>query len=263
MIFGSKEVGMKTFRILIIVLLAAFFACGNSEKGSQFAPQAKFTMAASQFETNPVLSGNDYNRGIFALPGSQFNHGIIEKQQKIKHMDTAYFASGCFWCAEAVFRNLKGVKQVLPGYMGGHKDRPTYEEVCTGRTGHAEAVEIIFDPDSITYNDLLEIFWNTHDPTTLNRQGNDIGTQYRSAIFYLNDEQQRIAEASLKEYQASGALDKPIVTVIEAAGTFWTAEEYHWNYFSKHPDQAYCQAVIRPKMEKFRKLYKEKLRTTE
>lgn len=176
-------------------------------------------------------------------------------------LDTATFASGCFWCGEAVFEGLLGVKEVISGYTGGQKLAPTYEEVCSGETGHAEAIQIIFDPDSITYEDLLEIFWNTHDPTTLNRQGADVGTQYRSSIFYHNETQKEQATLSLKEYQESGVLDRPIVTEVVPLTVFYAAENYHQGYFKKHPNQAYCQSAIRPKLEKFKKLYSEKLKS--
>ncbi len=172
----------------------------------------------------------------------------------------ATFGQGCFWCAEAIFESLKGVISVTSGYSGGQVPNPTYEQVCTGQTGHAEVVQIVFDPKVITYEELLEVFWLTHDPTTPNRQGNDIGPQYRSIILYHNEDQKRLAEKAKAELEKVGAWDQPIVTEIVAFEVFYPAEEYHQNYFARNPDKAYCQAVIRPKMEKFRKVFKSKLK---
>ncbi len=189
---------------------------------------------------------------------------VVESQKNDNTManytDTATFASGCFWCGEAVFEDLIGVHSVVAGYTGGHLPNPTYEQVCTGETGHAEAIQIVFDPDSITYEDLLEIFWNTHDPTSLNRQGADLGTQYRSGIFYHNESQKNIADKSKQALERSGILEKAVVTEIVPLSVFYPAENYHQGYFKRHPDQAYCQSAIRPKLEKFRKLYSSKLR---
>jgi len=160
----------------------------------------------------------------------------------------AVFAGGCFWCMEAVFERVPGVVAVVNGYTGGHVDHPTYEEVCTSTTGHAEAVQIEFDPAQVSYAHLLDVFWNAHDPTSLNRQGADEGPQYRSAIFYLNDAQKAAAETSERAAQAE--LTRPIVTQIEPLTKFWPAEDYHQHYFAKHPDQGYCAFVIRPKVKK-------------
>lgn len=164
--------------------------------------------------------------------------------------EKATFAGGCFWCVEAVFEQLPGVLDVVSGYIGGHKENPSYEEVCTGRTGHAEAVEIVFDPDRISYAQLLEWFWKAHDPTQLNRQGNDVGTQYRSAIFYHSEEQRRLAEESIERLSKSGKFSAPIVTQVVPAGTFYPAEDYHQDYYRKNPMAGYCLFVIRPKLEK-------------
>jgi peptide-methionine (S)-S-oxide reductase len=174
--------------------------------------------------------------------------------------DTATFGAGCFWCIEAVFQDLEGVQKVTSGYSGGTIKNPSYKEVCTGRTGHAEVINIVFDPQKITYPDLLEVFWKTHDPTTLNRQGNDSGTQYRSVIFYHNEEQKQLAEKYKKELDASGAFDKPIVTEISPAAPFYKAEDYHQNYYNENGDQPYCTFVIQPKVEKFKKAFKDKLK---
>ena len=175
--------------------------------------------------------------------------------------DTAILANGCFWCTEAVFQNLKGVSKVTSGYIGGHLKNPTYEQVSSGRTGHAEALEVEFDPSVISYEELLEIFWNTHDPTTLNRQGNDVGTQYRSGIFYKNEHQKELAQAYKNQLDKSGVFKDPIVTEITEATTFFPAEDYHQNYYKLNGNQPYCRFVIRPKVEKMQKYYKDKLKT--
>ncbi|HEV8284289.1 MAG TPA: peptide-methionine (S)-S-oxide reductase MsrA [Chitinophagaceae bacterium] len=175
--------------------------------------------------------------------------------------DTATFGTGCFWCTEAIFKELNGVISVTPGYAGGITENPTYKEVCSGNTGHAECAQIVYDPSKISYDELLEVFWEVHDPTTLNRQGADVGTQYRSAIFYHNDEQKRLAEKYKTELDRSGAYDKPIVTEITKLDKFYPAENYHHDYYEYNKDKnPYCSIVIRPKLEKFRKVFKEKLR---
>lgn len=178
----------------------------------------------------------------------------------MERYEKATLGGGCFWCLEAVFKNLKGVLKVLPGYSGGHTANPTYEEVCTDKTGHAEVIQIDFDPEIITYQDLLEIFFFIHDPTTLNRQGDDIGTQYRSVIFYHNEEQKEMAYSMIKSLEEEQVYEDPIVTQVEKLDIFYLAEEYHHNYFERNPEQAYCSAVIAPKVAKFRAKYQEKLR---
>ena len=173
--------------------------------------------------------------------------------------EIATFGAGCFWCVEAVFQELKGVLKVESGYMGGAIPNPTYREVCTGTTGHAEVTRITFDPTIISYEELLEVLWTTHDPTTLNRQGADAGTQYRSAIFYHSDEQKSKAEKSKKEV-ATTIWDSPIVTEIVAADTFYPAEEYHQDYYALNPNAGYCRAVISPKVAKVRATFTDKLK---
>jgi peptide-methionine (S)-S-oxide reductase len=173
----------------------------------------------------------------------------------------ATFGSGCFWCTEAVFERLNGVHSVVSGYAGGSVENPTYEEVCNGTTGHAEVTQITYDPAEITYTELLEVFWKTHDPTTLNRQGNDVGTQYRSVIFYHDDEQKQLAEKYKEELDKSGAWDKPIVTEISSLTNFYPAEDYHQDYYNNNPNQGYCTFVIAPKVEKFEKVFKHKLKS--
>jgi len=172
----------------------------------------------------------------------------------------ATFGSGCFWCTEAVFLNVEGVKKVESGYMGGQVKNPTYKEVCSGLTGHAEVIQLTYDPKRISYDELLEIFWKTHDPTTLNRQGADTGTQYRSVIFYHNEEQKKLAGEYKTKLDQSGAFDNPIVTEIAVATQFYKAEDYHQNYYNLNGDAPYCQFVIQPKVEKFKKVFKDKLK---
>ncbi len=175
--------------------------------------------------------------------------------------DTATFANGCFWCTEAIFEELDGVISATSGYTGGQTLKPTYKEVCSGRTGHAECLQIVYDPTTISFDELLEVFWETHDPTTLNRQGADVGTQYRSGIFYHNDEQKEKAEKYKAELNKSGAFDKPIVTEITAFTEFFPAEDYHQQYFELNGDSnPYCSIVIQPKLDKFRKVFKDKLK---
>ena len=190
---------------------------------------------------------------------------VTSKAQKQTKMSTsklevAYFGEGCFWCTEAFFQRLEGVISVRSGYGGGRVENPTYEEVCDKRTGHAEMTKIEYDPTKITYDELLEVFWKTHDPTTLNRQGADEGPQYRSVIFYINEEQKQKAEHYKAELDKSHAYNKPIVTAIEPFKNYYPAENYHQNYYNEHPSQGYCSFVIRPKVEKFEKVFKNKLK---
>lgn len=175
-------------------------------------------------------------------------------------MAVATFGAGCFWCVEAVFQQMEGVESVVSGYAGGHVPNPTYKEVCNGTTGHAEVAQITYDPAQVSYEELLEVFWRTHDPTTLNRQGNDVGTQYRSAIFYHDEHQKAIAETSKAAAEESGLWDDPIVTEITELNNYYLAEDYHQNYYNLNPNQPYCVFVISPKVAKFRKLFKEKLK---
>ena len=173
--------------------------------------------------------------------------------------ELATFASGCFWCTEAVFQQLRGVISVMPGYIGGSLENPDYKTVCTGSTGHAECIQIEFDSDIVSFHDLLDVFFKTHDPTTLNRQGADVGTQYRSGIFFHDDQQRELAEQYIRELDASGAFASPVVTEISAASMFYPAEEYHRDYFNLNPGQGYCAAVIAPKVAKFQKAFRDRL----
>jgi peptide-methionine (S)-S-oxide reductase len=174
--------------------------------------------------------------------------------------EIATLGNGCFWCTEAIFSKLKGVIKTQSGYSGGTMEDPDYETVCSGSTGHAEVNQITFNPDVLSYHDLLEVFWNTHDPTTLNRQGNDIGTQYRSVIFYHSEAQKQTAEAYKKQLGDSKIFDAPIVTAIEPFTKIYPAEDYHTDYFNRNPGNTYCQFVVRPKVEKFEKKYAGKLK---
>ncbi|MEJ7557501.1 MAG: peptide-methionine (S)-S-oxide reductase MsrA [Pedobacter sp.] len=184
--------------------------------------------------------------------------GSVNAQKQ--KLEKATFGNGCFWCSEAVFQRLKGVTMVRSGYEGGDVVNPSYDDVCTGTTGHAEVIELTYDPAKISYEELLEVFWKTHDPTTLNRQGADVGPQYRSVVFYHNDAQKALAEKYKKEFNTKNAFGKPVVTAINKAAPFYVAENYHQDYYNKNGSQPYCRAVILPKMEKLEKIFKDKLK---
>lgn len=211
----------------------------------------------------------------FALPFSSCGQGtsksnnkeistdktVAEKQLVSSgKTDTATFAAGCFWCVEEQFKQLEGVVSVTSGYTGGTTENPTYEQVSAGNTNHAEACSIVFDPAVISYKELLEAFFVTHDPTQLNRQGNDVGTQYRSAVFYHNQEQKQLTEFYIDQLNKEKAYDKPVVTQVAPFKKFYKAEDYHQNYYVNNPDQAYCRLVVKPKVDKFRKAFSEKLK---
>jgi peptide-methionine (S)-S-oxide reductase len=186
--------------------------------------------------------------------------GVIFVNKFTMNIQKITFGSGCFWCTEAIFQTVKGVKTVTSGYMGGHVDNPTYKQICTGNTGHAEVTDVEYDADEVSFNELLLIFFRTHNPTTLNRQGNDVGTQYRSAIFYYTDVQKQQAEEMIKKLTAEHVFDAPIVTEITPAGKFYQAEDYHQNYFNDNSSQPYCSFVIQPKLNKFAKEFTEKIK---
>lgn len=188
---------------------------------------------------------------------------MVNLNAQDKKLEVATLGEGCFWCAEAIFDRVEGVRKVQSGYSGGHVKNPSYREVCTGRTGHAEVVQITFDPKIISFAEILKIFWNTHDPTTLNRQGNDVGTQYRSVIFYHSAEQKKIAEDLKAELEKQKIWDKPVVTAIEKYSNFYPAEDYHDNYYENNPNEGYCRFVITPKVEKFEKVFKNYLKTSD
>lgn len=215
-------------------------------------------VACARGDTEKKRTGN--NEGI-KLENVIENNIMMENNQS-GHGETeiATFGAGCFWCVEAQFQQLAGVKEVISGYTGGHVKNPTYEQVCTGKTGHAEVTSIVYYPDSISFDKLLEAFFVAHDPTQLNRQGNDIGTQYRSAIFYHNESQREKAEFLIKRLNEEKVYSNPIVTVVEPYGEFYKAEDYHTNYYKLNPNNSYCQMVVRPKAEKFKEIFEELVR---
>jgi peptide-methionine (S)-S-oxide reductase len=184
--------------------------------------------------------------------------GFAMSAENHASFDTITFGSGCFWCTEAIFQQVPGVEKVTSGYSGGHVVNPTYEQVCEKNTGHVEVCQLVYDPAKVTVDELLEVFWQTHDPTTMDRQGNDVGPQYRSAVFYHNEDQRKKAEFYKSELDKSGSFDKPIVTVIEPFKNFYPAEDYHQNYYNNNSNQPYCYFVIKPKLEKFQKVFKSK-----
>jgi len=210
-----------------------------------------------------LLTGVSYftSRGEFQMPENfpVLNSAEIGTEPE-SGPQLATFANGCFWCTEAVFQRLKGVEKVVSGYTGGARPNPTYEQVCTGVSGHAEGIQITYDPAVIGYAELLEVFWRSHDPTTKNRQGNDSGTQYRSSIFYHNERQKQLAEMYLQKIDAAQVFKAPVVTEIVPAATFYPAERYHQNYFNDNGNQGYCRAVIQPKMDKLKKVFAEKMK---
>ncbi|HOZ52777.1 MAG TPA: peptide-methionine (S)-S-oxide reductase MsrA [Chitinophagaceae bacterium] len=213
----------------------------------------------------PILSMLIFTLSCGAKEGTLQNKSIFdEMESKNKTMnkiiDTATVGGGCFWCTEAQLQQLNGVLTVTSGYAGGSVANPTYKEVCTGLTGHAEVIQVTFDPSIISYDELLAAFWQAHDPTQLNRQGNDIGTQYRSVIFYHNEEQKRIAEDYKKRLNDEKAYDQPVVTEVSPLPIFYKGEDYHQNYFNQNASQGYCQFVIQPKLDKFKKVFKDKLK---
>lgn len=183
-----------------------------------------------------------------------------QAQGQLGAFETATLGGGCFWCLEPIFQSLRGVVSVMPGYAGGHIPNPTYQQVCSGETGHAEVAQVVFDPGEISYRDVLEVFFTIHDPTTLNRQGADVGEQYRSVIFTHNDQQRETAEEVMREFTQAGLYSRPLVTQVLPFTAFYPAEDYHQRYFENHPDAPYCQVVIEPKVAKFRKQYAERLK---
>lgn len=206
------------------------------------------SFACSQKKTVVGVVGKEFNQNHKAMPS---NHLAL---------DTATFGAGCFWCVEAVFQRIEGVLSVKSGYSGGNVKNPTYKEVCSGLTGHAEVCQIVYDPEKVNFETLLSAFWQSHDPTTLNRQGADVGTQYRSVIFYHDENQRSLAEKYKKELDNSGAFANAIVTEISPLTVFYPAEAYHQNYFNENGSQPYCSFVIKPKVEKFEKIFKDKLK---
>jgi len=199
---------------------------------------------------------------ITACVNSAAKEEVTTKEELIMsdNLDTATFGAGCFWCVEAVFQQLKGVEKVVSGYSGGARDNPTYDQVCSGATGHAEVIQVIYNPEIVSFKELLEVFWTVHDPTTLNRQGADVGTQYRSVIFYHSDEQKQLAEHYKSELNTSGSFSSPIVTEISPYTKFFSAEKYHQDYYNNNKNQPYCSMVIQPKLDKFKKVFQDKMK---
>jgi peptide-methionine (S)-S-oxide reductase len=211
--------------------LFLIMACSNNSKDNVTSEKILLPMSTDEINTAPV-----------------------------KNKDTATFGSGCFWCTEAVFQQVKGVDTVISGYSGGHIAKPTYKQVCSGTTGHAEVLQIVFNPALMSYSQLLEMFWYSHDPTTLNRQGNDEGTQYRSVVFYHNEQQKKEAEFYKKKLEEQKVFNSPIVTEISPLINFYPAEDYHQNYYNENSSQPYCMYIVRPKLEKFKKAFATKLK---
>ncbi len=207
-----------------------------------------FLLFCVQFSFSSCLNANEYNVNFTTM-------------NKEKHLDTIVFGAGCFWCVEAVFQQLNGVIQVTPGYCGGFSKNPTYKEVCNGTTGHAEVAKIVFDSSLISLPKLVEVFFMTHDPTTLNRQGNDVGTQYRSCVFCLNQDQFKVVSSIKDKLNESQIWTEPIVTEIALLEEFYEAENYHHNYYNNNKNQGYCQYVIQPKLEKFKKVFSDELKS--
>jgi peptide-methionine (S)-S-oxide reductase len=190
----------------------------------------------------------------------KLNNNQKSKVMETKNLDTATFGGGCFWCVEAVYQQLNGVVSVASGYTGGQRANPTYEQVCSGATGHAEVIQIVYDTTKISFDELLQVFWTVHDPTTLNRQGADVGTQYRSVVFYHNDYQKEITQSYIEKLNQEHAFANPVVTEVSPITTFYKAEDYHQNYYNDNQNQPYCSFVIQPKVEKFKKVFGDKLK---
>lgn len=217
------------------------------------------TLVAALFFVVSCAQTPSVEKNIMSTTTSS-TQAALKPQHPSSSIDTATFGAGCFWCVEAVFQRLEGVISVKSGYAGGKIKNPTYKEVCSGLTGHAEVCQITYDTTKVSFDELLEVFWKTHDPTTLNRQGNDFGTQYRSAIFYHNEDQHQKAERYKKELNASGAFTGPIVTEIVPFSNYYPAEDYHQNYYNQNGQEGYCKFVIQPKVEKFEKVFKDKVK---
>lgn len=231
--FAGQYFAMKKKKLLSFLALAvSFTTISCAQPNNNKMKESKETLAANTANLDPAKT------------------------------DTATLGTGCFWCTEAIFEQLDGVYSVTSGYSGGRNENPSYEDVSTGQSGHAECVQVVYDKTKLSFDELLEIFWQVHDPTTLNRQGADVGTQYRSVIFYHNEEQKQKAEKYKNELNASGAFEKPIVTTLEPFTKFYSAEDYHQEYYANNKDKnPYCSIVIRPKLEKFKKVFKDKLKS--
>ncbi len=206
-----------------------------------------------------LMSCTNPNKGIQSK-SSQSNQNQKTKNMETKNLDTATFGGGCFWCVEAVYQQLNGVISVASGYAGGQRANPTYEQVCSGASGHAEVIQIVYDTTKISFDELLQVFWTVHDPTTLNRQGADVGTQYRSVVFYHSEHQKETTQSYIEKLNKEHAFANPVVTEVSPITTFYKAEDYHQNYYNDNQNQPYCSFVIQPKMEKFKKVFGDKLK---
>jgi len=233
-------------KLMVIVALAGCSNLSGQDVSGEPVPEFDRPSSSQNERTSEAQSGDK-------------PMATSEDQSDVK-LATATFGAGCFWCTEAVFQQVEGVESVTSGYSGGRVENPTYEQVCSKKTGHAEVVQITYDPNIVSYKELLEIFWKTHDPTTPNRQGNDVGPQYRSVIFYHDDEQRQLAAKYKKKLDESGAFKDPIVTEISECEKFYPAEDYHQNYYKLNPRQGYCAFVIAPKLKKFKAAFAEKLK---
>jgi len=261
---------------MVAVLLSASVAVVScsSQQAEQAEPEkprieANDPMMRAADESSPVGQASNLPIGEESQAGSS-RHGAEPTATRPKQSDAeqdnssgagiATFGAGCFWCVEAVFQQVNGVLSVESGYCGGSVENPTYRQICEGNTGHAEVCQIRYDPSKITFDELLEIFWKTHDPTTLNRQGNDIGTQYRSVVFYHNQQQKLLAEQRRQQLDAAGVWREPVVTEISPSTKFYKAEDYHQNYYRDNPSEGYCRFIIQPKVEKFRAVFKDRVK---
>ena len=243
-------------RTALLAILPLLFGCGR------IGPAATVTVPPMQ-SSGSSQDGSTQKAEPATNDGSTAKSPEEMSDKKMGKMETATFGAGCFWCVEAVFQKLKGVQAVRSGYMGGRTLNPTYEDICSGLTGHAEVIQVDFDPSVIAFSELLEVFWSTHDPTTLNRQGYDVGSQYRSAVFFHNEAQQTAAEQYKKELNEAKAFPDPIVTEIVEAKKMYVAEDYHQNYYNKNPNQGYCRAIIPAKLAKLKKVFGDKLKESE
>ncbi len=255
-----KFLFMHRFKRMFSPLLVILLGAGLSTSLSACSGDGRHSQTAERHQTHAMANASHASSA--STPGNATDQRQTQPiaQPRQDGLEEATFGSGCFWCTEAYFDALEGVQSVVSGYSGGFVKNPSYKEVCTGRTGHAEVTRIVFDPAQISFAELLEVFWATHDPTTLNRQGNDVGPQYRSVIFYHTEQQQRIAEASKEAAEESGTWNAPIVTEISPLVNWYPAEDYHQDYFANNPNQPYCSMVIRPKMDKFKARFAEKLK---
>lgn len=255
---------LRTYLLLPIASMLLFVAvgCGSGQVSAEPVPQA--TVEENSPMSEPASANSTPNEGNPTQPAPTeqpaATPGATDAKPAPAKTAQATFGAGCFWCVEAVFQRLRGVVKVESGYAGGKVANPTYKQVCEGTTGHAEVCRITYDPSQISFKDLLEVFWQTHDPTTLNRQGADVGTQYRSVIFFHDEDQRRLATQYKQELDKSGAWDAPLVTEISPLTNYYPAEDYHQNYFNDNPFQGYCRFVIQPKVDKFQKVFKDKLK---